>query len=121
MLALAACTMVALALGAQARAAEEVPMVTGKHWTQSSDQLKKAYLLGVANVLQVESAFHAGNPPTDQQSLVPRAARGLRGETLDTVRVALDRYYGANPDKLERPVIEVIWFEVVVPGLRKPA
>jgi hypothetical protein len=98
--------------------ADDVPLVTGRHWTQSSDQVKKAYLFGMANVLQLEGAYNAGNPPPDTQSILPRAARGLRNQTLDTVRSTLDRWYAAHPDQLERPVIETIWFEIVVPGLK---
>ena len=99
--------------------AEEVPIITGKHWSESSEQLKKAYLVGVANALQVEAAYQAANAPSDAQSLVPRFGRGLKGHSLDSVREGLDRWYTANPDKLQRPVIEVIWFEMVVPGLKK--
>jgi hypothetical protein len=101
--------------------ADEAPLVTGKHWTESSEQLKKAYLLGIANTLQVEAALQQGNPPSDAQSIVPRAGRGLRGHTIDSVRDALDRWYAAHPDQLQRPVIETIWFEIVVPGLKNPA
>ena len=43
----------------------------------------------------------------------------MKGHTLDTVRDALDNWYAANPDRLQRPVIETIWFELVVPGLQK--
>ena len=101
--------------------ADEVPLITGEHWTKSAEPLKKAYLLGIANTLQIESAYQGTNPPSDAQSLVSTAAKGLRGQTLDTVRETLDRWYAANPDKLSRPVFEVIWYEVVVPGSRKPA
>ena len=45
--------------------------------------------------------------------------RGMKGQTLDGVREGLDKWYAANPDKLQRPVIETIWFEMVVPGLAK--
>jgi hypothetical protein len=99
--------------------AQEIPLVTGTLWTQSTDQVKKAYLVGIANTIQVEAAYEGTNPPTDGQSIVPRATKGLRGQTLDGVREALDKYYVANPDKLQRPVIETIWFEMVVPGLAK--
>jgi hypothetical protein len=99
--------------------AQEVPLVTGEHWTTSSEQLKKAYLIGIANAVQVETAFEGANPPSDAQSLVPRLARGLKGQTLDSVRDGLDKWYAANPGKLQRPVIETIWFEFVVPGLQK--
>jgi hypothetical protein len=110
----------ALALGWSSARADEVPLITGEHWIKSSEQVKRVYLIGIANVVQVETAYHAANPPPDGQSFLPRFAKGLKGETLDSVRDALDRWYAAHPDKLQRPVIETIWFEMVVPGLQKP-
>jgi len=110
--------MTLMVLWGNARA-QEVPIVTGEHWTKSSDDMKKAYLVGIANVLQVETAYFGTTPPTDAQSFVPRFVRGLRGQTLDSVRDALDRWYAANPGRLQRPVLETIWFEIVVPGLQK--
>ena len=116
-LAFAACVTLATASGI-ARA-DEVPMITGEHWMRSTEQLKKVYLIGIANAYQVEAADHGSNPPPDEQSLFPRFGRGLKGHTLDTVREGLDRWYAANPERLHRPVIETIWFEMVVPGLQQ--
>lgn len=116
-LAIAACASLLLIAGV-ARA-DEVPVVTGEHWMKSSDQVRKAYLIGVANVLQVERAYEGTAPPTDAQSLVPRFAKGLRSQTLDSVREGVTRWYTAHPDQLQRPVIETIWFEIVVPDLAK--
>jgi len=116
-LATAACFAAAMACGVAQ--AQEIPVVTGEHWTQSSEQVKKAYLVGLANAFQVEAAFEGNNPPSDGQSLVPRLTKGMRGQTLDGVRNALDAYYAKNPDKKQRPVVETIWFEIVVPGLAK--
>lgn len=99
--------------------ADDVPIVTGVHWTRSSEQLKKAYLVGVANLVQVEAAYEGANPPADAQSFVPRLAKGLKGQTLDSVRETLDRWYAAHPEQLSRPVLETIWFEIAVPGLAK--
>ena len=113
----AVCTMLALVAGV-ARA-DEVPLINGEHWTKSTEQLKKVYLIGIANVIQVETAYFGATPPSDAQSFVPRFAKGLKGQTLDSVREALDRWYAANPNRLQRPIIETIWFEVVVPGLQK--
>jgi hypothetical protein len=112
--------LIAFFAGTSVARADEVPIVTGEHWTKSSPETKKAYLIGIANLLQVETAYFGANPPTDAQSFVPRMVKGLRGQTLDTVRDALDRWYGSNSAQLQRPVIETIWFEVVVPGLKKP-
>lgn len=99
--------------------AAEIPVVTGEQWTASSAEMQKAYLIGIANLMQIETAYYAGNPPTDAQSFVPRLANGLRGQTLDSVREGLNRWYAANPDRLQRPIIETIWFEIAVPGLQK--
>ena len=115
--AFAAClALSALSSGARA---DEVPLVTGEHWVKSSDELKKVYLIGIANLAQVETAYSSANPPADAQSIVPRMVKGLKGETLDTVRERLNKWYAAHPDQLQRPVIETIWFEMVTPGLQK--
>jgi hypothetical protein len=108
-----------MALAVTGARADEVPLATGEHWTKSSEQVKKAYLIGIANLAQLEAAYAGANRPADEQSVVPRMVRGLRGQTLDSVRDSLDRWYAANPDKLQRPIIETIWFELVVPGLKK--
>jgi hypothetical protein len=99
--------------------AADIPVITGEHWTTSSEEMKKAYLVGIANLLQIETAYHAENPPTDAQSIVPRLVKGLQGQTLDSVREGLNRWYAENPDQLQRPVIETVWFEMATPGLRK--
>jgi hypothetical protein len=111
------CMTVAAAWGSAG--AQEIPVVTGELWTKSPEPVKKAYLVGIANAIQVEAAYEGANPPTDGQSIVPRLIRGMKGQTLDSVRDGLDKWYAANPDKLQRPVIETIWFEMVVPGLKK--
>ena len=98
--------------------ADEIPLITGEHWTKSTEDMKKAYLIGVANIVQVETAYAAATPPSDAQSVVPRMVKGLKGQTLDGVRDGLNKWYAAHPDQLQRPVIETIWFEMVVPGLK---
>ena len=114
-----AVTCMALAMAAAPVRAAEVQMITGEQWTQSSEAIKKAYLIGLANMIQVQTAYHGANPPTDAQSFIPRLAKGMQGQTLDGVRENLDRWYAANPTKLKRPVLDIIWFEMAVPGLKK--
>ena len=109
---------VVLAMLSATTYAQEVPMVTGEHWTKSSEQAKKAYLVGIANAFQVEQAYAGTNQPSDAQSVVPRFIKGLKGQTLDTVREGLDKWYAAHPDRMQRPVMETIWFEMVTPGLK---
>ena len=100
------------------RAAEEIAQVTGVHWTKSTEDQKKAYLIGIANIAQIELAYQGTNQLSDDQSILPRLSRGLKGQTLDSVREGLNKWYAANPARLDRPVIETIWYEMVVPGLK---
>lgn len=109
---------VAMASALGVAQAQTIPMVTGEQWTQSSAEVKKAYLVGLSNAFQVEAAYEANNPPTDAQSIVPRLTKGMRGQTLDGVRTQVDAWYAKNPDKLKRPVVDTIWFEIVMPGLK---
>ena len=97
---------------------ESAPIITGKHWTESDANLKKAYLLGMANVLEVERAYQQRRTVPDSQSLVTKFSRGLQNQTLDTVRETVDRWYAANPSRLDRPVVETIWFEIVMPATK---
>ena len=117
--ALAVACMALLAVCINARA-QEVALVTGEHWTKSTEEMKKAYLVGIANIVLLEMTFEGSNPASDTQSMLPRMVKGLKGQTLDSVREALNKWYAAHPDQLQRPVIETIWFEMVVPGLRNP-
>ena len=110
---------VALALASGVARAQEIPVVTGEHWTKSTDQVKTAYLVGIANIVQVEVAYQGAAPSPDTQSVIPRLVKGMKGQSLDSVRMGVDKWYAANPDKLNRPVVETIWFEMVVPGLKK--
>ncbi|MGH8171880.1 MAG: hypothetical protein ACREPX_01955 [Rhodanobacteraceae bacterium] len=99
--------------------ADEIAQVTGVHWTKSTEEQKKIYLVGIANIAEIELAYAGTNQASDEQTMIPRLARGLKGQTLDTVREGLNRWYAANPGRLDRPVIETIWYEMVVPGLKK--
>ena len=109
--------LIVLAGGARA---QEIPLITGEHWTKSPEEVKKAYLVGIANIVQIERAYAGTSPASDAQSILPRMVKGLRGHSLDSVRDGLNKWYAANPDKLQRPVIEIVWFEMVVPGLKNP-
>ncbi len=126
-----AATCIAMAVMAAPTRAAEIPMVSGEQWTKSTDAEKKAYLLGMANIIQVDNALQAANAPKtapkhppknapkEAQSFLPRLSKGMEGQTLDGVRQNLDSWYAANPDRLKRPVLDIIWFEMAVPGLQK--
>ena len=114
---LGALALICAGLGALPAAAD-VPLVDGSLWVRSSDDVKKAYLVGMANIVQVEAAYNADSTEAAKSGLSPRLVKGMQGQTLSSVLEALDRWYAANPGRLDRPVIETMWFEIVVPGLQ---
>lgn len=98
--------------------ADAIAQVTGVHWTDSTEAQKKAYLVGIANIAEIEMAYRGANHVSDDQSILSRMQRGLKGQTLDSVRTGLDKWYAANPGSLEQPVIQTIWDQMVVPALK---
>lgn len=99
--------------------AQGIPIVTGEQWMASSDDVKKAYLVGIANLLEVETAYAGANASAGDQELAPRFAKGMQGQTLDGVRQALDSWYTAHPTMIQHPVIETLWFQIAQPGLHR--
>ena len=97
--------------------AQTVPIVTGQQWTASSEAEKKAYLVGIANLLEIERAYAGNSASSSDISL--RFGKGMQGQTLDSVRQGLDNYYASNPAMIQHPVIETLWFQMVLPGLKK--
>lgn len=112
-------TVLTLATMGNVARAENIPIVTGEQWVASSDDAKKAYLIGISNLLDIERAYYGSAMSANSNEIAPRFATGLQGQTLDSVRNGLDKFYAANPTKIQHPVIETIWFEMVVPGLQK--
>ncbi|MCC8395643.1 hypothetical protein LJ656_23970 [Paraburkholderia sp. MMS20-SJTR3] len=110
-------TFVSLAMVGNVARAENIPIVTGQQWMASSDDAKKAYLVGIANVIDIERAY-AGNSASSND-IAQRFGKGMQGQSLDSVRQGLDSYYTANPTMIQHPVIETLWFQMVVPGLKK--
>ena len=114
-------TMLLLLFAAHAWTAQQNPqlvMVTGEHWTPSTLQQKNAYLFGIGNMIQVERAMH-GDSPHDairQNSSVPVLVDGLSEVSLQQVREFVDVWFANNPDRLDRPVIEVIYMEIALPN-----
>ena len=95
-----------------------MPLVNGTHWTKSAPEVKKAYLVGLANAVNVDTAYQ-GDSDHAASDFSPKVVKGMKDHTLDTVLAGVDKWYAAHPDKLQQPVIETILFEMVVPGLGK--
>ena len=99
-------------------AAEDVPFVDGESWKKSAPILKRAYLIGVSNLMSAEYAVQKEfGPPPDNQTAIQRLYEEIDEVTLDQAIERIDKWYKNHPDQLDMTVIEVIWLDMVRPNL----
>ena len=99
-------------------AAEDVPFVDGREWKKSAPVLKRAYLIGISNLLSAEYAYQQEfGPPPDRQTAIRRIYEGVDESTLDGVIDRVDKWYAAHPDQEDVAVLGVIWIDMVEPNL----
>jgi hypothetical protein len=93
------------ALATGALAAKTGFLWDGTHWKDMSNDLRVAYVKGIGNMADFETAA-AGSGPA------PCLAKGfvdeLKTKTISQVIAAVDKYYQENPGKMDMPVIAVI-------------
>ena len=96
-------------------AKKEPPFPDGENWPTGTEREKMAYLLGIMNLALVEYQLHGPDPK--YQTTVPDLLKATDGMTLREIMETVDNFYQSNPDLQRRPVIEVIWFELVEPKI----
>jgi hypothetical protein len=89
-------------------------IVNGELWLKSSNDLRKAFLVGAANMIALEAAYakKMGTPPPPAAG---RATHALQALTLDQISSRVTKWYEANPTRHDVPVIGVIWIDMVKP------
>jgi hypothetical protein len=105
-------------LGTTAWAGQDLVIVNGEHWVNSSLEQKRAYLFGVGNVLEIEQAM-AGDDyqAMRERSIVPVLLNGLSGTSIANIVTQLDEFYSTHSDQINKPVIEVLYIEMALPKL----
>jgi hypothetical protein len=95
--------------------AEDIPLANGERWQASSRPEKISYIIGISNLMVLEYLYQegAGQRPSDDQTIIQRLYHAAEGKTLDAMIAEVDQWYSDNPDKLQEPVLIVIWNEVV--------
>jgi hypothetical protein len=93
------------ALSAAALAAEKGFLWNGTHWKDMNSELKVAYVKGIGNMADFETAAGgAGRAACISKAFVA----DLKTRTVGQVVAAVDKFYKDNPGKMSTPVIEVI-------------
>jgi len=93
------------ALATGALAAEKGFLWDGTHWKEMSKDLKVAYVKGIGNMADFETAAAGSGPaPCISKGFVDE----LKTKTIEQVIGEVDKYYQENPGKMDMPVVAVI-------------
>lgn len=102
-----------LALGVSTQAAAEIRQVDGNIWLASSADEKRAYLMGVANVVAVNRALQVKHDELDPDAANNRISMAIDQGTIDGAISRIDNWYDADSSRLGTPVLGVIWLALV--------
>jgi hypothetical protein len=103
------------AMLASARAGAQQVIVDGDMWLTSAPEVKKAFLVGAANMIALERAYAEKNG-TPQPAVGAMARKAIEHMTLDQIIDRITNWYEENPDRHEMPVMGVIWFDLIKPA-----
>lgn len=107
-------------------AGNNIDQFTGKYWLNSKLENQEAYLYGIESAISVEVIINEqkmqrakkGKKPV---STLSRFEKGWIEAFTDVSRsqIAADvtKWYQDHPDQVDRPVLAVIWHELIVPRL----
>ncbi|MGH8607095.1 MAG: hypothetical protein ACREX9_06655 [Gammaproteobacteria bacterium] len=89
-------------------------VVNGDLWMSSTPEARKAFLVGASNMIAMETAY-AQRKGTTPPPVGTMATKAVQGMTLDQVADRITRWYHANPQRQQVPVMGVLWIDIVKP------
>ena len=113
-----AAASLSVVFAAQAWAQSSPPVVDGNLWLNSSEEVRKAFLVGAGSMITLETAYSKkkGTPLPVAGTMATKALERL---TLDQISNRITRWYEANPGRRNMPVLGVVWIDMVQPGTGK--
>ncbi len=87
-------------------------VVDGNGWLAASDLERRAFLVGVANMIVAENAY-AKRRKLDEPGAAKAITEALSGMSLWQWSERVSAWYRAHPDKLSTPVMGAIWRDIV--------
>ncbi len=104
-----------------------VDQFTGAVWAKTTESNKAAFLFGVESAMTVEyfvnakmaeKAAKAGKRPVYTLSPFEKGwMKAFKDVKRAEIIKMVDAWYAANPKGLDRPVLSVIWYELIAPRL----
>jgi len=94
-------------------ASAEIRQVDGNLWLNSSVAERQAYLIGVANIVQVHQALQRRHGRSTEGAPIDRILAAMDANSVKTVADNITAWYESNRDKRGMPVLGLIWLRFV--------
>lgn len=112
-----------------AMATNPVEQFTGKIWLETGQKEKEAYLFGIDTAITVEyfvneklasAAAKKGKKPVYTLSPFEKGwMQAFSGTTRADLVRQIDAWYNEHPSETDKPVMDVIWYNIIAPRLAK--
>ncbi|HJV64904.1 MAG TPA: hypothetical protein VJ550_04135 [Geomonas sp.] len=96
---------------------QEMPVLRGTEWLALEQNAKITFVWGIGHVVTIEEHVEKRHPELARKGFVAKLAEGLRGVPMNSIVQQIDTFYQKNPDKVDLPVMRVIWGQIVKPKL----
>jgi hypothetical protein len=108
----------ALSSGVLAEDEIKAPLLTGKTWTNMSQDQKSAYIWGAGDIIDLEQEIMEIYPELKRESFVTKAVEGIGDVKINDIVSTVDFFYKENPDKIDLSVIRVVWDTMIKPNIK---
>jgi hypothetical protein len=94
-----------------------MPALTGEVWQKMDGDSKIAFIWGLWETISIESYLMQKYPALNKENFSAKMeeAAGKLHPTVNQTVALIDQYYRDNPDHLKKPVVGVIWSQMVRP------
>ncbi len=97
-----------------------MPILDGDLWQKMTHDDKIAFVWGFWHVVSMEHYLMDKYPQLKVENFSAKIieASHKAPNTTDEVVALIDTYYQKNPDEIKKPVVGVIWDEMVMPNIK---
>jgi len=105
-----------------------VDIVTGKLWVMSTQEEKLAYVLGIESAIYIEHMINQKALENKKGAQAPLHTlspfekgwvKAFEHVARKEIVARVDAWLQAHPDHHKRPVLAIIWYELIAPTLPK--
>jgi len=98
----------------------EMPLLRGDMWIKMDPDSKVAFIWGAGHIVTIEEVIMQKHPELHRDSFIMKVVEASTKSPMkmNDVVALIDKFYLENPDKLDTPVMRVIWDTLIKPNIK---